>query len=69
MITTDQEHEGKTQAEKVEGNTNENPKDSSAPPEAKGEGKDYEILGENYPTYDYAFKIILVGNSGIFLYL
>ncbi len=24
----------------------------------------YEILGEEYPTYDYSFKIIVIGNSG-----
>ena len=26
--------------------------------------KDYELLGEDYPTYDYSFKIIVIGNSG-----
>ena len=29
------------------------------------EKKDYEILGEDYPSYDYSFKIIVIGNSGI----
>ena len=29
------------------------------------ETKDYEILGEDYPSYDYSFKIIVIGNSGI----
>lgn len=32
--------------------------------EKKEEEKDYEILGENYQTYDFSFKIILIGNSG-----
>ena len=27
--------------------------------------KDYEILYENYPEYDIAFKIIIIGNSGV----
>jgi len=26
--------------------------------------KDYELLGEDYPTYDLSFKIIVIGNSG-----
>ena len=26
--------------------------------------KDYELLGEDYPNYDYSFKIIVIGNSG-----
>ena len=26
--------------------------------------KDYEILSESYPSYDYSFKIIVIGNSG-----
>ena len=26
--------------------------------------KEYEILGEDYPTYDFSFKIIVIGNSG-----
>ena len=25
---------------------------------------DYQILGEDYPTYDYSFKVIVIGNSG-----
>ena len=29
------------------------------------ENKEYEILGEDYPTYDYSFKIIVIGNSGV----
>ena len=33
------------------------------------EKKDYEILGEDYPSYDYSFKIIVIGNSGIFYYI
>ena len=27
--------------------------------------KDYEILAEDYPNYDYSFKIIVIGNSGV----
>ena len=30
------------------------------------EEKDYEILSEAYPSYDYSFKIIVIGNSGIY---
>ena len=26
--------------------------------------KEYELLGEDYPTYDFSFKIIVIGNSG-----
>ena len=26
--------------------------------------KDYEILANDYPTYDFAFKIIFIGDSG-----
>ena len=29
------------------------------------ETKDYEILGEDYPSYDLSFKIIVIGNSGV----
>ena len=29
------------------------------------EKKDYEILGEYYPTYDFSFKIRVIGNSGV----
>jgi hypothetical protein len=32
------------------------------------ETKDYEILSEGYPSYDYSFKIIVIGNSGKKLY-
>jgi hypothetical protein len=28
------------------------------------EKKDYQILGEDFPTYDYSFKIIVIGDSG-----
>ena len=27
--------------------------------------KDYEILGEAHPSYDFSFKIIVIGNSGM----
>ena len=26
--------------------------------------KEYELLGEDYPNYDFSFKIIVIGNSG-----
>ena len=29
------------------------------------ETKDYELLGEDFPTYDYSFKVIVIGNSGV----
>ena len=29
------------------------------------EKKEYEILGEDYPSYDLSFKIIVIGNSGV----
>ena len=32
--------------------------------EESKETKEYEVLGEDYPTYDYSFKIIVIGNSG-----
>ena len=32
--------------------------------EATEEPKDYQVLGEDYPTYDYSFKVIVIGNSG-----
>ena len=31
--------------------------------------KDYEILGEDVPNYDISFKVIVIGNSGKFLYI
>ena len=27
--------------------------------------KDYELLREDYSTYDLSFKVIIIGNSGI----
>ncbi len=30
----------------------------------ESEKKEYELLGEDYPSYDYSFKIIVIGNSG-----
>ena len=26
--------------------------------------KDYQLLGEDYPTYDFSFKVIVIGDSG-----
>ena len=26
--------------------------------------KDYEVLDKDYPNYDFAFKLIIIGNSG-----
>ena len=40
-----------TEETKEEGETTEEP-------------KDYQVLGEDYPTYDYSFKVIVIGNSG-----
>ena len=34
--------------------------------ETQEEQKDYQVLGEDYPTYDYSFKVIVIGNSGIY---
>ena len=31
---------------------------------AEADNKDYELLGEDYPTYDYSFKVIVIGDSG-----
>ena len=25
---------------------------------------EYQVLGEDYPSYDYSFKVIVIGNSG-----
>ena len=25
---------------------------------------DYQLLGEDYPTYDFSFKVIVIGDSG-----
>jgi len=36
---------------------------------ATGQEKDYEILGEDYPSFDYSFKIIVIGNSGKYIFL
>ena len=33
--------------------------------EAQKPKEDYEILNEEYAQYDYSFKIIVIGNSGI----
>lgn len=31
--------------------------------------KDYEILSEDCPNYDFSFKVIIIGNSGnLYLY-
>ena len=32
--------------------------------ETTEEPKDYQVLGEDYPNYDYSFKVIVIGNSG-----
>ena len=31
--------------------------------------KDYEILGEDYPNHDISFKVIVIGNSGNFIFI
>ena len=28
------------------------------------ENLDFEILPEDYPTYDFSFKLIVIGNAG-----
>ena len=33
------------------------------------EGLKYEILKEDYPVYDLSFKIIIIGDSGKYLFL
>ena len=32
--------------------------------DSDSDNKDYQLLGEDYPTYDYSFKIIVRGDSG-----
>jgi hypothetical protein len=31
--------------------------------------KDYEILSEDCPNYDFSFKVIIIGNSGNFIFI
>ena len=53
-------------------NENENGSTQEAETEKETEKKEaeYEILREDYPNYDLSFKVIVIGNSGIFkLYL
>ena len=33
--------------------------------EEENSKKDYELLKEDYPTFDLSFKVIVIGNSGI----
>ena len=45
------------------------PLESSNTPEVKDEKekekeKDYIILREDFPNYDFSFKVIVIGNSG-----
>lgn len=35
------------------------------PSSEENEEKDYEILKDDYPSYDFSFKVIVIGNSGI----
>ena len=35
-------------------------------PEEKNKKLDYELLREDYPTFDLSFKVIVIGNSGIY---
>ena len=34
--------------------------------EEKNKKLDYELLREDYPTFDLSFKVIVIGNSGIY---
>ena len=34
------------------------------PSDENNENKDYEILRDDYPSYDLSFKVIVIGNSG-----
>jgi hypothetical protein len=34
------------------------------PSNENSEEKDYEILRDDYPSFDLSFKIIVIGNSG-----
>ena len=47
-------------------NTEEKETQESSTPE-KPE-LDYELLRENYPNYDLSFKIIVIGNSGNYIF-
>ena len=31
--------------------------------------KDYEILNEDCPNFDFSFKVIIIGNSGNFIFI
>ena len=38
---------------------------SSVPPSSEAnETKDYELLKDDYQSYDLSFKVIVIGNSG-----
>ena len=41
-----------------------NGKENNSSNETEQNGKNYEILPEDYPNYDLSFKIIVIGNSG-----
>ena len=36
--------------------------------ETESTEKEYTLLGEDYPNYDFSFKIIVIGNSGKKIY-
>ena len=35
-------------------------------PQTTTEQKDYQLLDDDYPSYDLSFKVIVIGNSGTF---
>ena len=37
--------------------------------EEQNSKKDYELLREDYPTFDLSFKVIVIGNSGTSNYI
>ena len=32
--------------------------------DTESDSKEYQLLGEDYPTYDFSFKVIVIGDSG-----
>ena len=43
--------------------------DKNLPSPEQTTKNDYEILGEDCQNYDLSFKIIIIGNSGNFIYI
>jgi len=38
--------------------------ESNKEPDKDKDLNDYEVLRDDYPTYDLAFKVIIIGDSG-----